>query len=166
MSSNHYQWQSTRGPTKKVARLHELDALSTIQTQLAAITKRLRTTTVSAIQTCNSCGGGHENTSCEASNNFAFEQSEQANYINNYQNSNPYSNTYNSYWRNHPNLQWENNMKMNFQPPQQQNQCQQRDKKQSLEETVAQLATSTAQYQKNITTSMHAFEVQMGQLAT
>jgi len=31
MSSNHYQWQSTRGQTKKIVGVHELHALSAIQ---------------------------------------------------------------------------------------------------------------------------------------
>ena len=69
-SSNYYHWQSKRGATKKITRVHELDALTVIQAQLAAITKRLSTTTVSAIQTYNSSGGSHKNTSCEVSNNY------------------------------------------------------------------------------------------------
>ena len=55
MSSNHYQWQTTRGPTKEIAGVHELDALSTIQAQLAIITKKLGRATVSSIQTNSSC---------------------------------------------------------------------------------------------------------------
>jgi len=31
MSSNYYQWQSTRGPTKKTAGVHKIDTLSAIQ---------------------------------------------------------------------------------------------------------------------------------------
>ena len=53
-------------------------------------------------------------------------------------------------------------MKTNFQPPQQR---QQGEKKLRLEEKVAQLATNMAQYQNN-TSSIHALEVQMGQIAT
>jgi len=34
MSSNHYQWQLKRGPTKNIAREHEIDTLSAIQVQL------------------------------------------------------------------------------------------------------------------------------------
>ena len=37
MSTNHYQWQSTRGPARKIAREHEIDTLSAIQAQLAVI---------------------------------------------------------------------------------------------------------------------------------
>jgi len=48
MLSNHYQWQSTRGPTK-IAGVHELNALSAIQAQLAVITEKLGATTVSSI---------------------------------------------------------------------------------------------------------------------
>ena len=86
-----------QGPTKKIARIHEIDTLSAIQAQLAVITKRLGAVTVSSIQTnssCDFCGGGYDNNNCQAGNNFAFEQNEQANYINNYQRpNNPYSDT-------------------------------------------------------------------------
>jgi len=86
-------------PTKKTAGVHELDALFAIQAQLAIITKKLGGATVSSIQTnssCDFCGGSRENNNCQDSNNFIFEQNDQANYISNYQRQNnpPYSNTY------------------------------------------------------------------------
>jgi hypothetical protein len=49
----------------------------------------------------------------------SFTDQEQANYVsqNNYPpKNNPYSNTYNAGWRNHPNLSWSNNP--NVQNPQ------------------------------------------------
>jgi len=53
---------------KNIACVHELDALSVIQAQLALITKQLGAANVSAIQTptsaCNSCGG-HTNDDCQ-----------------------------------------------------------------------------------------------------
>ena len=61
MSSNHYQWKSSRGPVKKITRVYELDTLSAIQAQLTVIIKRLGVATVSSIQTnlsCDFCGGG------------------------------------------------------------------------------------------------------------
>ena len=42
---------------------------------------------------------------------------------------------------------------------------QQMEKKLSLEEIVAQLAIDTSHYQKNTTSSIHALEIQMGQIA-
>jgi len=61
ISSNHYQWQSSGGTTKKITGIHELDTLLAIQAQLAVITKWLETTIVSYIQTnssCDFCRGG------------------------------------------------------------------------------------------------------------
>ena len=61
MSSNHYQWLPSRGPAKKIAWVHELDTLSSIQAQLAVITNQLGAAIVSSFQTnlsCEFCGGG------------------------------------------------------------------------------------------------------------
>ena len=55
MSSNHYQWQSSKGATKKITVVYELDTLSVIQAQLAVIIKQLGVATVSSIQTNSSC---------------------------------------------------------------------------------------------------------------
>jgi len=62
ISSNHYEWQSTREPPKKIAGVHELDALSAIQAQLVviikklgAITKKLGAATLTSIQANSSC---------------------------------------------------------------------------------------------------------------
>ena len=99
MASNNYQWQLERVTPKKITGVYELDALSTIQVQLALITNQLGAANVSSIQTpiptCNSCGGGHTNNDGQDGNTFVFAQNEHANYINNSQRSNnPNSNTY------------------------------------------------------------------------
>ncbi|KAL5574885.1 hypothetical protein UlMin_016584 [Ulmus minor] len=60
---------------------------------------------------CDLCGGNHASIECQVGNPFASPNAEQANYVSNYQRPqhNPYSNTYNPGWRNHPNLSWGNN---------------------------------------------------------
>jgi len=107
IASNSYQWGSDRATAKK-ADIYEVEALTAIQAQIAALSKKLDTQTVNAVATpspCNVCGGPHNNGDCS---NW---QQEQVNYMgnNNMQNNNPYSNTYNAGWRNHPNLGWGNN---------------------------------------------------------
>ncbi|XP_027109088.1 uncharacterized protein [Coffea arabica] len=50
---------------------------------------------------CTTCGGDHDDSMCSSS--------EQVQYLNNYNHpsqNNPYSNTYNPRWRNHPNFGW------------------------------------------------------------
>ena len=68
--------------------------------------------------TCDFCGGSHMNDNCT--------NIEQAQYMGNFnrqpQQSNPYSNTYNAGWRNHPNFAWkdqgnQNNQGINARPP-------------------------------------------------
>ena len=49
MASNSYQWQSDRAMPRKAVRVHEIDAISAIHTQLALLTKKLDATNVSSI---------------------------------------------------------------------------------------------------------------------
>jgi len=53
---------------------------------------------------CDLCGGGHKSIECQVGN--PFQQAEQVDYVGNplRQQGNPYSNTYNPGWRNHPNF--------------------------------------------------------------
>ena len=54
IASNSYEWQSDRATLKKIAEVHELDAISAIHAQLALLTKKVDATNVSTIQTQNS----------------------------------------------------------------------------------------------------------------
>ena len=54
MTSNSYQWQSERVTPKKVMGMHEVDIMSVIHVQLVILTKAVRASNVSAIQTSNS----------------------------------------------------------------------------------------------------------------
>ena len=121
----------------------------------------------------------HSTVSCQTTSPFeTLSQPEQANFISNFnrQQHNPYSNTYNPGWRNHPNFSWGNNQHNpkpppGFQPPQ--------EKKPSLEEIVTQLATTTNQLAtrtnqfitkteqtfQNHAASIRNLEAQVGQIA-
>ncbi|KAJ9187257.1 hypothetical protein P3X46_002735 [Hevea brasiliensis] len=77
-------------------------------------------------QRCDSYRGGYMTSEC---NNFNESSTEQMNYVNNGGNfnqrqlNNPYSNTYNLGWKNHPNFSWSNsqnqpmNKQQGYRPP-------------------------------------------------
>jgi hypothetical protein len=118
---------------------------------------------------------------------YSFVDQEQANYVgqNNYPpKNNPYSNTYNPGWRNHPNFSWSNNQNALNHQGQQRNSHQaaqlvQESKKSDLESIVRQLAASQEQFlvddkqfwiEQRETNAKHEqsiqrLEVQVGQMA-
>ena len=67
--------------------------------------------------TCNFCGGPHFSANCNSGGMFTsstpsyFTHHEEVDYVGNAprQQNNPYSNTYNPGWQNHPNFGWSNN---------------------------------------------------------
>ncbi|KAF7152131.1 hypothetical protein RHSIM_Rhsim01G0069400 [Rhododendron simsii] len=109
---------------------------------------------------------------CQVGNPFANNGSEQANFVSNYQlQNNPYSNTYNPGWRNHPNFSWSNSQNISKPPPGFQNQ--QEEKKLNMEEVMVQfMAKVDARFQdhdialKNNENTMRSIERTVGQLAT
>lgn len=57
---------------------------------------------------CDGCGGGHNKTNCPIAVGSSTPI-EQVDYLGNTPRpGNPYCNTYNKGWRNHPNLSWSN----------------------------------------------------------
>src|SRR5262249_19608220 len=94
---------------------------------------------------------------------------EQVDYAGNFQRSpqnNPYSNTYNPGWRNHPNFSWSNQQNPRPPPPgYNQTHQQQQQQKPSLEELMSKfISTSEARFQ-NQDASIKNLETQVGQLA-
>lgn len=53
---------------------------------------------------CDLSGKDHVN-----GHNVSEEQDEEASYVGNFQKPDPYSNTYNIGWKDHPNFEWSNN---------------------------------------------------------
>ena len=98
---------------------------------------------VNAIQTnvvCDHCARNHSSVNCQMGNPFAQLSYGQANYVSNFQRqNNPYLNTYNPGWRNHPNFSWSNNQRL-AKPPQQ---FPQQEKKSTLEEMFMQYIQKT-----------------------
>ena len=168
MAANAYQWPSERAVPKKVFGIQENDVLTRLSTQVETLAKQLGNLTANAIHTqsasCDFCGGDHSNGQCDEN------QTDQAFFVGNRQQNNPYSNTYNPGWRNHPNFSWKNNdqPRQSYPPPPQQQQT----NKPSLEEALAQLTVSTTQFMtrtdttlQNQAASIRNLEVQMGQIS-
>ena len=99
-------------PGKTVGVL-ELDSITSLAAQMATLSQQLGKMNVIAIQTnvvCDHCARNHSSVNCQMGNPFAQLSYGQANYVSNFQcQNNPYSNTYNPGWKNHPNFSWSNN---------------------------------------------------------
>ncbi|KAG8499090.1 hypothetical protein CXB51_005497 [Gossypium anomalum] len=126
MSLNNYQWQVMRTKPTKTAGVYNIDSITMLSNQ------------VHPVMRCDSSGGG-VHTEYLPFNPTTEE--EQVNYMgnNNFRSqNNPYSNTYNAGWKNHPNFSWSGqqnqrpqNPKGFQQPPYQQ------EKKSNLEEMLS-----------------------------
>ncbi|KAJ9175424.1 hypothetical protein P3X46_013981 [Hevea brasiliensis] len=110
---HNYEWSNERGNARRTAGVLEVDALSMINAQFDQLIKKLERMIANIVGTNSqheeSYGGGYMSLE---HNNFNVPSLEQMNYVNNRGNfnqrqpNNPYSNTYNPGWRNHPNLSW------------------------------------------------------------
>ncbi|GAU10626.1 hypothetical protein TSUD_421080, partial [Trifolium subterraneum] len=132
MAQNEYRVQNDRGAKKKAGML-ELDTQTALlaqsqlmNTQMAAMLKHFTTTPATQMQAnavqdvrCAFCGKGHANGECFPTG------SEQEMYLSNFKKSstinNPYSNTYNPGWREHPNFGWGGNQNQSQQQAPSQN---------------------------------------------
>ena len=112
LASNNYQWPTERAMPRKTAGVLELDSITSLAAQMETLSQQLGKMNVNAIQTnvfCDHCAGNHSSADCQVGNPFAQSSYGQANYVSNFQHqNNPYSNTYNLGWRNHPNFSWSN----------------------------------------------------------
>ena len=181
----------------------KVDTTTTLQTQITALTKQIGNLTHKTNETPTSESynliGYFNNDFCVSDAGFIGDgYIEQANYVGNQfqgrQANNPYSNTYNSGWQNHPNFLWSNNNNVavpNFSnnnnlprqqaPPGFQNSQQDRmvsmenkldkfldaitNKLSSQEQNQKRMEDKFDQIVKNHSSSIHNIEVQLGQLA-
>ncbi|XP_050229274.1 uncharacterized protein LOC126678418 [Mercurialis annua] len=107
-----------RAITGRRAAVHEVSSQHDIVSEVAELTKQVKmlfSQNQQSTETCAVCGiQGHIATSC----NYANEvQSQEANFVSYNQNrqprNDPYSNTYNAGWRNHPNFSWRDGTTLN-----------------------------------------------------
>ncbi|KAG9449976.1 hypothetical protein H6P81_009941 [Aristolochia fimbriata] len=180
MSSNMYQYPVERSARGRVAGIQNVDPLVALQAQVESLTNQLSKLQKpsSVAQICDMCGGGHPSQECQAGNVQAVNSFDHANYVSNFCRSNdPYSNTYNPGWRNHPNFSWSNNNQQpNTQqpiaqtrpPPGFQIVAQEPEQKSNLEDMISKILTNQekgeARFQ-NQEASIRNLEIQMGQLA-
>ncbi|KAL4386655.1 hypothetical protein GQ457_09G019260 [Hibiscus cannabinus] len=110
IANNDYQFPTARlGSRRRTSGKLELDANDSVSAQLSAITNLLKNlqkpsdVREAKALSCNHCEGNHHANDCPVMH-------EQASYLGNYNrnSNNPYSNTYNPGWRQHPNFSWNN----------------------------------------------------------
>ncbi|KAH9780492.1 hypothetical protein KPL71_008099 [Citrus sinensis] len=183
ITNNNYQWPSTRqAAARGTAGVHNVDALTTLSAQVTLLTKMVKAMTT-APATVNQisdmshvyCGEGHLFDNCPgnpASVNYmgSFNRQNQ---------DNPYSNTHNPGWRQHPNFSWSyhnqtaavpSGQNRPAQPPgfYQQNQEQisiNNDQLSSLEGLIKDYIVKNEAVVQNHTVSLRNLENQIGQLA-
>lgn len=68
MVANNYQWPTEQMTSKKVASMYELDVITSLSAQVAAIAKRLNIMGVNSINSpslsCDLCGDPHSSDQC------------------------------------------------------------------------------------------------------
>ncbi|XP_062102852.1 uncharacterized protein LOC133813440 [Humulus lupulus] len=179
MAMNNYQWPAEGERNKKVVGVHELDAITALTAQVATLTKQLQQNTISAnairLQIgCEICGGPHQFEQCmttKFNNTILLEQvSMMGNF--NRQANNPFSNSFNPGWRNHPNFSWRNNQgqQPQFQPQSQQIMPQPlappilEEKANELQAALLTLTNPQALFMTETRSSIRNLEMQVGQL--
>ncbi|XP_074576604.1 uncharacterized protein LOC141833120 [Curcuma longa] len=113
---NHHQWANERGSAQKIPGKYNVDPYTKLNAQIDALTKRVEGMNVGKVHAvttnCDICGdSSHTTEMCPAvACQNQIVQYEQCDAVGAYnQRNNPYSNTYNPGWRNHPNFSYRNN---------------------------------------------------------
>ncbi|KAL4284592.1 hypothetical protein GQ457_16G007950 [Hibiscus cannabinus] len=111
LANNNYQFPSTRrGMARRNGTTYELEPTDSVSAQLAALTNMVKnlqrpsnSQEVKVISSyCDLCNANHEFFECPQNPESIF-------YVGNFnRNNNPYSNTYNHGWKQHPNFSWNN----------------------------------------------------------
>ncbi|CAL9029654.1 unnamed protein product [Prunus brigantina] len=167
MLGSNAQHKDTRG--KRVG-MYEISSNNDLALQVASLEKKLDSMlnmVPKIAEVCAICNiPSHPTYQCSASEAYPEFVQEQVNLMNSYNQrprNDPFSNTYNPGWRDHPNFSWKNNNQFqNFQPK----------PATTLEDTVKMLAQNTVQFQQttNSTLQQHSaaltkMETQLGQIA-
>ncbi|XP_031277994.1 uncharacterized protein LOC116136420 [Pistacia vera] len=148
--------------------VHNIDDITALAAQMQALNKKIDGLQIQKLvivaSMCDFCGEDHPNHECQSGNMFAINSMhDQANYVSNFRwpNNNPYSETYNPVWRNHPNFSWSNNNQVKQPLPGFQSQ----KKKSNLEEMMVKFLSTTNTRIHNQEVSIKNLEAQIGQLA-
>ncbi|KAL0430890.1 UNVERIFIED_CONTAM: hypothetical protein Sradi_0715000 [Sesamum radiatum] len=152
IATNLYSYGQERAE-KRTAGIHSIDAVSALSAQMnaqmTALTHKMDNLGAAIwngvpMGPCGACGQmGHLSQDCQVGNPNIVN--EYANFVSHggRANFNPYSNTYNSGWRSHPNFSWSNNQQQGpsghhqprqVQPPQ--------EKKSNIEDVLSKFITA------------------------
>ncbi|XP_038976409.1 uncharacterized protein LOC113461320 [Phoenix dactylifera] len=175
MASNNYQWSNERCMPKKVPGMYDVDGINMLNAKVDSLVKMFGklgnvNSVSSPVLSCDCCGGAH------MSSDYM-----QVQFVSNYnrqqQQNNPYSNTYNPGWRNHPNFSWKDQGNQGsssrpLHPPGFQPKLSQPESKQSWEIAIEKLANASSERFERLeakvdqlASSNRNVEMQLGQLA-
>ncbi|XP_048492988.1 uncharacterized protein LOC125493566 [Beta vulgaris subsp. vulgaris] len=177
MASNNYHWSNNRGKAKNAAGMYEVEGINMLNAKVDNLvnlfTKMSNVNSMSTTMPCNLCGGAHLTAECAN-----VEQAQYVSNFNKHPQNDPYSNTYNPGWRNHPNFSRRNsgqknvNVNSQHQPGFHQKQPQQ-EIRPSWELATEKLANATSERIEKLETKIDQIaisnrnvELQLGQLAT
>ncbi|XP_050210128.1 uncharacterized protein LOC126660605 [Mercurialis annua] len=169
------------------AAAHEVSSHHDVMSEVAKLTKQVKmlfSQNQQLKEICTVCGiQGHDETSCRYANRV---QSEEINFVCNNQNrpprNDPYSNTYNPGWQNHPNFLWRDSNNVKLQGPSEFHQNRPapppplQEKKPSLEEMMIQFMANQNGHnnkmeerisliEQSFQSFIHNVELQLGKLA-
>ncbi|KAM1415124.1 hypothetical protein ACFX2I_006820 [Malus domestica] len=178
LNAQQYEGVGQRGPLRQ--QVHEVSSTSNIQSQLANLTSNIQGPMV-----CGVCSiQGHASEKCpqlienggwESANAIGFQSQNQPRH-------DPYSNTYNPGWRDHPNFKWREPQQAQpqggfrqqppgfynkpYAPPQVQPQSAPNNSGNALDnDTLVKLLTTLTNGQENQNKRVDQLEKQMGQIA-
>ncbi|KMS97498.1 hypothetical protein BVRB_5g126420 [Beta vulgaris subsp. vulgaris] len=176
MASNNYHWSNDRNKPRRTGGKYEVEGINMLNAKVDNLvnlfTKMSNVNSVSTTMPCNLCGGAHLTNEC-----INVEQAQFVSNFNRPPNNDPYSNTFNPGWRNHPNFSWRNqgqqNANVNSQIPPGFHQKQpQQEIRPSWELAIEKLANATSERIEKLETKVDQIaisnrnvELQLGQLA-
>ena len=171
MSLNNYQWQVMRIKPTKADGIFNVDSVTMLSNQVELLNRKinglLSSSQVHPVMQCEANSGG--------TNHLEYQpyghnmDNEQLNYMGNNPRSqnNPYSNTYNAGWRNHPNFSWGGQGNQNPQNPQGfQQPPYQQEKKPNLEEMLSKFISVSETCFQNTETALKNQQVSIQGLET
>ncbi|XP_073154065.1 uncharacterized protein [Henckelia pumila] len=111
MASSSYHPQSERGAARKSTGIHQIDAFTSVAAQLEVMNKRIKELSVGnsvmRVQEvwCEKCGAEHFTKDCQT---FSQPEGVMTSHMGNQNRprNDPFSNSYNPGWRQHPNFSW------------------------------------------------------------
>ncbi|XP_030477994.1 uncharacterized protein LOC115695036 [Cannabis sativa] len=156
MAMTNQQWSTERGPSKKVAGIYEVDAITKLTTQVDALTKLMSIQVKQAQVVCELCGGPHPYSECQEDlNDLPMDEAEA---IGNYSQNNS----------NYGFNQGGNRRNRGFYQQRNKNQShnQQQIQKQSSSGNSGLQTDLLLQFMTETRSSIKDLQTQMGQLAT